>query len=254
MDDKIRRENKKACPKFLLIMVLAGGIGAVVGYFCSSAEKYDLGQTLSLWFARAMDPILLWLLPAVTAFVLLYGWRTLGWVDRQRSEWDGEDEDLPERIDRQLDILSTVLGTSMPAAYLCFSAGCVYGDAGTDYLILGGELLIYLTVVMSLQRRTVDRVRSMNPEKQGSIFDMKFCSKWQNSLDEAEKKRQGEAALATFLVMQRVYGVTWGVLMFCHIAFRMGLMPVLVLSLLWICSSAIFGYKAIGPRTAEKSR
>lgn len=247
MNETIQKENRKAFPKFLLIMVAAGLCGGIAGYFCSmigyfgsGAGEVQLGEQFSQWLAGAVQPLILWLLPVLTAAILVYSLIMHRKVRQLRASWDGEEEETPDRIDLLLDRTSTTLSLSMPVAYLFFSLGFLYGDVASDYLILAGELLIYIAVDMAFQRRTVDLIRTMNPEKQGSIFDSHFCRKWQESCDEGEKKKMGEAAMKTFLIMTRVYAAAWAAMIFLNLIFGIGLMPMAVVLILWFISSAVF--------------
>ena len=38
-----------------------------------------------------------------------------------------------------------------------------------------------------MQQMTVDFQKIMNPEKQGSVYDLRFQKKWEESCDELEK-------------------------------------------------------------------
>ncbi len=245
MENTIKKDNRKALPKFLLIMVCAGIIGGIGGYFSVMAADSGVGENLGPWLCDMVRPLCLWLLPVLILALIVFSVVMERKAAALRKTWDGEDEEVSEKIDGLLGILMMVQNITMPLGFLAFSVAFVVMEPGFRMMILAAEMLVFLAVGMYFQKRTVDFTRTMNPEKQGSVFDMNFCKKWQGSCDEAEKKLMGEAAMTVFLTMNKIYAVVWAVEIFLHIIFHVGMMPMAVTLGLWLVSQLIYQWKVM---------
>ena len=247
MEDRIQKDNKKALPKFMAVIVTAALIGGVLGFLASLAAhgaRVEAIPQLLTDFLRAVAP---YLIPAIWIPVILIQFLMEKKVRAMLSSWDGEDEDIPEQIDRKLDILLTVHNVAMGLGYLAFSIEPTLGLSGGPMsdAAMFLEFIVMMAVIVYVQKRTVDLSRTLNPEKQGSVFDMKFCEKWNNSCDEAEKKIQGEASFKTFLIMNRLLISAWAVLFFLNMLFPIGFMAFFLVLGIWIAMQLIFNLTAM---------
>ena len=93
--------------------------------------------------------------------------------------------------------------------------------------------LVSIILIVLLQQKAVDLTRRMNPEKQGSVYDTKFQKKWMDSCDEAEKAQMGQAAYQAFRVATVTCLVLWVVLTVLNFSFDIGLLPVLMVLILF---------------------
>lgn len=254
METTIQKDNKKALPKYLLIITASMLLGGVAGFFSVSLADGGSAAGFVPWLQQWVRPIMPFLLPAmILALVIYYGVVTKK-LRKVHSTWDGEDEEISDWLDRTLDDLSTVVNCSMPLGYFLFSMNFCWADLlHPGYMLVNAAfLLTYLGVTSYLQMRTVNFVRVINPEKQGSVFDPKFWKKWQDSCDEAEKKQIGEASLSVFRVMNTAYAISFAVLIFLHVLFSTGLLPIFVVMLLWFVSFLTYGIKAHQLKTDKK--
>ena len=96
-----------------------------------------------------------------------------------------------------------------------------------------GCFLASIAVIILIQQRVVDLTRRLNPEKQGSIYDLKFKKKWMDSCDEAEQKQIGQAAYKAYNVLNAACPIVWVMLMFASFLFEISLLPAFVLVVLW---------------------
>ena len=58
--------------------------------------------------------------------------------------------------------------------------------------------LIAMACIILLQQKVVDLTRSINPEKKGSVYDLKFQKIWFTSCDEAERAQIGQASFQAY--------------------------------------------------------
>ncbi len=252
--DEIQGEDKKAFPKFILIMVVCGLIGMVLGFL--SAILISI-QNYSMWdfetFSKAATDLWVsigqYLIIAANVIVLPVLWILLAKHRKELKAWDGEDEEVYERIDKKLSIGMSVSGTMMIFDMLTYGIG-FYGafSEGTPLTVL---LLIDLVMflgstfcIVFYQKALVNLLKEYNPEKQGSVFDMKFNKKWLASCDEAEKQRVGEASYATYAFMNIVYEFVSLVLMVAGFTFPIGVLPLTIVCLLWMTQMICYSIKA----------
>ena len=245
METKIQKDNKKALPKYLLIVAVGLLLGGVAGYFSVGLADGSGPERLGAWLHRTLLPVLPYLLPGIILAVIADYIFARGKVRKVHAGWDGEDEEISDWLDRTLNDLVSVLNCSMPLSFLAFAAVFCWAEPGNPvYFINAGMLLLYLGVISYLQMKVINFIRTINPEKQGSVFDPKFAKKWQESCDEAEKKQIGEASFAVFRVMNIACTIAWVVLIFLHIMFSTGLLPIAVVMILYLISMLTFGIKA----------
>jgi len=84
----------------------------------------------------------------------------------------------------------------------------------------------------------------LNPEKQGSVYDVKFSKKWFASCDEAEKQKIGEASYATYSIMNLIYEFVAMVFMIVGFFYPIGVLPLTTVCLLWMAQVIIYAIKA----------
>lgn len=86
---------------------------------------------------------------------------------------------------------------------------------------------------INLQRCVVDLIRRMNPEKQGSVYDIRFRKKWYDSCDEAERRRIGEASYAAYTATTYTSLILWVVMVMLNIFVPVGPLPALAALVPW---------------------
>ena len=96
---------------------------------------------------------------------------------------------------------------------------------------------------MLLQSRVVDLTRRLNPEKQGSVYDIRFREKWLASCDEAERLRIGQASYAAFQAGSRASLLVWVAALVLNALLPIGPLPVLAAMIPWAVSQ--FAYLAV---------
>ena len=109
-------------------------------------------------------------------------------------------------------------------------------------------LVIFLVVIALatlLQQKTVDLTKKMNPEKRGSVYDMKFQERWWESCDEAERRQIGQASYKAYVTVSRFCPYCWGVLLLGNMVFHYGILPSAVVLVIWAVLSVSYTREAI---------
>jgi len=167
-------------------------------------------------------------------------------VTKMIKAWDGEDEDEYRKIDDILGNALTALNIGTIVEYFFFAVGFdgIVGRSGFADACYFLGFILTLVVVMIGQQIIINMTKEVNPEKKGSIYDTKFIDKWEDSCDEAEKILIYKSAYKTYTKMSGLFVSLWVFCIFGNGFFHFGLMPVTLVSLIWLCNVCIYTYYA----------
>lgn len=227
-----RSENRRALPRFLLIMLAAGLVGGVLGFCTGVIGGSGLNVKIAAWLDGSMAAAAPWGIPVtsvVTLGICLGLYRS---ARRRYGEWDGEDEDVPERADETLNWVLLLNGLQLMCNLFFFAATSHY-RRGDSTLVSVGVFLLSCGAVIFTQQKVVDLTKRFNPEKRGSVYDTKFHKKWMDSCDEAERQQVGQAAFKAFRTACNACMGLWLVLVIADMEFQVGVLPSFVVLLLW---------------------
>lgn len=245
-NENIKKDNRKALPKFLMIGLIFMVLGAVVGggsRCMVSLYEHDMRNFLEqlqflLYRITPWGILVLLLLAIVPAFLFYNQGKKIFAI------WDGEEEEQAEKIDEKCNWALAILGTGSLISMLFLSMGMIYRNQDEGLLIVLVEFIVFNILAVILQQKLVDFTRKMNPEKQGSIYDPKFRKKWMESCDEAEQRQIGQASYTAFHVLNTVARWLWFLLIISHMMFNTGLLPIFVVLFLMIISNVSYQVKA----------
>lgn len=239
MNDQIKRENRKAAPRFVLFMVLAVLVG-LVSSIGAIWLRQNGAEDLSAAAAQMMNAAAPWMIPALFVLVSLPCGLVLHRCRREIQSWDGEEEAAAERAERRLNYVILFSNLCAFANMLVVTATVVVVDPfGTGLCVLA-EFLVSLAVLLWQQKTAVDLMKTLNPEKRGSVLDVNFQKQWMASCDEAERQRAGEAAYASFRAVNLTCGGLWLVCMVLDTMFDTGLLPFVLLTVILGVSTTVF--------------
>lgn len=230
MGHREKSENRRALPKFLLILLGSLVLGAGLGVLVALADFSGGGEAAALVLRELLRRITPWGLP-VFAAVLGGGGLILYLRARGRAScWDGEDEEEAEAVENLLDWVLLCSSALLVASFFFFAVGVCF-ELGLTETVL--PFILSIALVILLQQKAVDLTKRMNPEKKGSVYDTKFQKQWYASCDEAERAQIGQAAMTAFRAVNGVCLGLWLVLVTAGMAVDLGLLPVCLVSLIW---------------------
>lgn len=239
-----KKQNKKAGVTFAILMV----IGVLVGVFSGMAsntisaflEERNLTDAVGnaiTKFIGEVSPFAIIIIFAVSVIYSVVVFR------KAKAKWeankDADDEVYEEAYDEVNKSLSGVLNlTSLGTivVYGLFGAGfyyMIYGEMKVWFLISTGVFALYLAYTIVCQQKVIDLTKVMNPEKQGSVYDMKFQDKWHDSCDEMERAMIGKCAMKAFRVTQNLCVFLWVFFVLLAMVFEITLWPVFIVTLIW---------------------
>lgn len=233
-NNAVKKDNRKALPKYLLILLAAAIFGGFMGFAAGWVGHDNISEVIAAAVADGLTAAAPWAL-LVTSVVSL---GLILWLYRSAKAlftgWDGEDDDTMDRADEKLNWALLLTAAQLVLDMFFFavaeSGGSPLGGiVGVLFFIVSAFTLVFA------QQKIVDLTRRMNPEKKGSVYDVKFKKKWFESCDEAEQKQIGQAAYKAFNVVSTACPILWAALLLLSYAFNFDLlMPVFVVCLLWL--------------------
>ena len=249
---EIRKENKKALPKFLLIMLLCAVLGGILGGGISVLKNNGGIERLPEMLAAILTKSMYFGTPVCGILMLVPAAVILHQVKKMFMGWDGEDEACVERMEYLLNWPMILSGLLMPLVFFFFSAGMVYANGAMNILLILGEMLAGLVAVMLMQQKTVDMTRMLNPEKKGSIYDTDFQKKWLDSCDENEQRQIREAAYFSFKAVNVTCMALWAMLIMTHTVFHTGILPMALVLVIWGVLQGSYFYACLKVSRKEK--
>ena len=121
-NNEIKRTNRKALPKFILLFVVCALIGGVIGYFSGKYALNELTGSIKAagaFFGTRIAPWLMLALAVIVPAVCVPIYRS---AKKLIGMWDGEDEELADTTDGKI---STAMWISSASGRLLFSHCCV---------------------------------------------------------------------------------------------------------------------------------
>lgn len=249
-----QKEDRKAEGKFWIILILSGIGGGIVGYLgvvgvrLMQAGEMDF-QTWAQTCTTELVKISVQLLPMLVLLmipVLIY--RTIRHGNEVKAGQENEDEIVFEKLNERLGMdlnISSVLSMLIVLLWGMAYYGMMQREKIQMHYFVG-DLLSFiggLIVLVYYQKRTVNLIKELNPEMQGSVLDMQFAKKWYASYDEAQKQQVGRAAYETYRVMNGVYIAMDFGLMITGFFLPIGILPFILVTLLWMAQSITYMVK-----------
>ena len=243
-NNTVKRDNRKALPKYLLILFVAAIFGGVMGFAAGWVGHDNLSEV----FATAVADGLTAAAPGALLGTSVVSLALILWLYRAAKAlftgWDGEDEAVMDRADEKLNWALLLTAAQMVLDMFFFAVAQSAHNMTALWSVLFFLVSIFLLVFA--QQKIVDLTRRMNPEKQGSVYDTKFKKKWFESCDEAEQKQIGQAAYKAFNVVNTACPILWAALLMLSYAFNFSLlMPTFIVCLIWLLLQVSYCLEAI---------
>ena len=229
MKTKQKSDNRKALPKYILMLLIAALFGGLAGFGAGIMGAVNLSGSIKAAVEDVLAAAAPWGIPVTSVVFLGLGWWFYAKARRIYQTWDGEDE---ERIEKAEEDLSWALLMSAVAMLwdFFFVSVLVVCEGNWPMGRLGGlgMFFVSIAVIVVHQQKVVDLTRRINPEKQGSVYDTKFLKKWMDSCDESEQRQMGQAAFKAYRAAVNTCLWMWAALIVLYYAFDTGLLPIVM--------------------------
>ena len=247
-NDEIKQANRKALPKFIIVVILACLAGGVLGFSVAVFGPDGMAEGLhaaGAAFSRRAAPWLLAVCAVLDPLICLPMYFT---SKREAAAWDGEDEAVSDRVERRLSIVlwacSVIFICAMFLLTAAYSGGGLADNFSMAFLGIAGFIAVMAETII-FQQKLVDLCKRLYPEKQGSVYDVKFKQKWMDSCDEAEKILIGKCAYKAYSATEAACLVLWLVFTLTALFLNTGFLPVLTVCIIWAVSQSVYCYWSI---------
>lgn len=248
----IRKSNRKALPKFVLLMVLSLIVGGGIGFFSAEYELNTLTagiKSVSAFFGAFVAP---WLMLALAVAMPVVSAVLYRKAKKQLAAWDGEDESTSDAAEEKLSVILWLSSAALILSYFLITATYSGGSAAFENAktLLAFKLGIaaffaILIEAVVIQQKCVDAAKKTNPEKTASVYDMKFQKKWLDSCDEAEKVMIGRCAWKAFSATNTICATLSILLAVSALIFETSFLPSLVVCLIWLVNQSVYCKESI---------
>lgn len=255
-----KKEDKKALKKFLFTLLLSLVVGFIAGFLSAfikdnwtmqvSESIKDIGRIVAIYGGYIVTVIFLLI------SVILYRK-----TRKQFLVWDGENEEIYNQMDIRLSYVAWFSQLIMIFSYFFIGTGA-YVQLGNkeavkemlDTNFIGwiltllsvlGSMLFSLVVSMILSQKVVNFTKELNPEKQGSVYDMNFGRKWIGSFDEAEKFVTYKSSYTAMKATSYTCMGLWLVCLIGMISFNFGVLPLVMVVVIWLVQTSTYCLQAI---------
>lgn len=249
---EIKRANRRALPKFILVLVVAMIVGWTGGYLSGRFRMDAFAEGIRNTGAFFGTHIAPWLIVAIAVIVPVICIPIYRSAKKLLGAWDGEDEDISDEIDRKLSTAIWISSASLVLSYFLIAAAYSGGFATFDskerifLLFLAiAAFLIVMAETLIIQQKCVDTAKQTNPEKKASVYDMRFQKKWMEDCDEAEKIMIGKCAYKAYTATNTVCTILAIVLAICALVFEIGFLPSFAVCLIWIVNLSVYCKEAL---------
>ena len=232
-NNAVKRDNRKALPKYLLILFVAAIFGGVLGFAAGWVGHDNISEVIATAVAGGLTAIAPWalLVTSVVSLALIL-WLYCG-AKALYTGWDGEEDDVMDRVDEKLNWALLLAAAQLVLDMFFFAVAQSAHNMTALWSVL--FFLVFIFLLVFAQQKIVDLTRKMNPEKKGSVYDTKFKKKWFESCDEAEQKQIGQAAYKAFNVVSTACPILWLALLVLSYAFNFELlMPTFIVCFIWL--------------------
>lgn len=252
-NNEIKKANRKAMPKFIIIMVICSIIGGGIGFLSAkygldalSGSMKSVGELFGMYIAP-------WLMLAIAIILPIISVPLYKKAKKLLSVWDGEDEEIYYTVDEKISVIIWI--TSAALITSCFLIAASHSGGFAAFENEENTLPFFVGIVaffgiliesIIIQQKCVDVAKKTNPEKTAvSVYDMKFQKKWMDSCDEAEQILIGKCAYKAYNATNTVCTLLAIVLAVCALIFNIGFLPSLVVCLIWIINLSVYCKEAI---------
>jgi len=240
MNDNIKKDNRKALPKFLLIILGSAVGGALIG--TASVILYgpasDFLGKVTVFLSMLSHIIqLFWVaICAIVGFALYFMGK------REYAKCDPDSDDATAKADKLLSWAMLISICGIIISCFWFTATMTSPWLEKEMLITAVIGLLAGVVVFTVHQKVcVDQMRRMNPEKRGSVLDSGFSQTWLDSCDEAEQQIIYKSAYKAYKWCTYACMAAWFIIVLFYVNTEQGgLLPTFLVLGIWLVQTIVY--------------
>ncbi|MCR4717232.1 MAG: DUF3169 family protein [Lachnospiraceae bacterium] len=242
--------EKRSIIIFTIVVIVSGIAGFIVGGLANIVKFMNEANSMNIVdaiykSALSSAPYIM-IIANVLAFIISF----LVYLYAKKMVPKVDDEEVYEKIESMLNIPLFITSVMMAVDYFLFGAtfvGFNQNIISSDFeLVTVGVFIACLVWITAVQNMTVKLEKVLNPEKRGTVFDLDFAKKWEESCDEAEKYAIYKSGYTAYKVGTGACMALWLILIVTSLSLGTGLMPILCVSTIWL--SMIIAYHVMAAK------
>lgn len=250
--NEIKKANRKALPKFILLLLVSVMIGGISGYLSGGFRLDTLREAISNACSFFGENIAPWLIVGIAVIMPVVCFIIYRSAKKLLSAWDGDDEEIPGIADRKISVSIMVSAISLVVSFFLIAASYSGGfstfDSKERTVAFSVGIISFIAVMIEsviIQQKCVDAAKRTNPEKKASVYDIRFQKKWLEDSDEAEKILAGKCAYKAYTATNTVCAVLAIAFAVCALVFNIGYLPSFAVCLIWIVNLSVYCKEAL---------
>lgn len=257
-EEIIRKDNRKARKSFLIVILVSAIVGAIFGFFSimAGAAIPRISESFRDFMINNAGMISIIFAVAVlilTAVEVIGCIRSIGYSKKAATRLIENDEEIKlESIEKRLSFHLWITNAMVILHFLCFSVivflfmNFMVTGKSIGFLLFAVLILVVGIIAMTmLQQKLIDCIRLLNPEKKGSVYDMNFHKRWEESSDEAELFTIYKAAYKSYRAVNMLCMILWVCFMLLGLTTGIGFLSVLTVLIIWAVSTAVYSYHSM---------
>lgn len=259
--EEIRKEDSRNLGAFIIVLIIAGIVGGVIGAMMMIGK-----DRIRLWIENISNNTLMFgtvsggifLIAGIVLTIISASNYTSAnklWNDKEHLD---DNWDLIEKKIARVLVFSTATYVILYALYGCTVYNLVGNLAETFrtesgmpglYLYImaavTAAMFVFIFTILSIQKKAINLSKLLNPEKKGSVYDLRFQKKWYESLDEAEKLQVGIASYRAYSIVSRTCLVMMIVTILLGMIVKITIFPIFIIAILWLIQLISFGLESM---------
>lgn len=258
--NEIKAEDKKKSFWFVIICLISGLVGGLIGattiLLVNILEMKGL-SFVEFWMQAQKD----FTLPASFLMIgldLLFIVLALVHYLKGKKIWNSnmDEDEKYELADKKLS-MGLIFSNILYFVNLAFYGFAMYAsisiakdtDSGIYHPLLRMIVTVFFIAVLFvqlwIQKACINHTKLMNPEKKGSVYDVKFDKVWYESCDEAERMQIGIAGYKTVKTMNMTVLALFVIFVCLGMFFEIGILPIVVLLIMALVINVTYGVTAM---------
>lgn len=261
--EKNKKENRAALEKFIPMLIVCAVFGGLVGGVSSFVGYSDYSGSIAEAALIIVNMVSPWavIILGISSFIACYviyrkarsmyeGALAVPGESGESGEAGEPDEQIIEAVEDKLSQGMFILSVIMIVQMLFF--GIMMADleniADSSFaitMVAVGVFVVGNLAQLKQQQLMVDLEKEMNPSKKGSVYDVKFRDKWEESCDELEKIIIYKSAYKAYKTTAMTCTILWVVTATLSIAFKTGPLPSIAVTVIWLVQTVSYCREAI---------
>lgn len=257
---EIRKEDNNKIGLFAVILLLSGFLGGIVGaigiWLVTSMEKSGM-TFVEIWNQLQRDfavPASFLMIILDIIFIII----SFLYLSKAKKFWksDMDEDEKYDAVEKKLSM--SIIWTNVTYfinfaffGFAFYAAMSLDTDSPVNWLHIYMrmvDLVVFsatLFISLAIQRACVNQTKLMNPEKKGSVYDMKFDKVWYASCDEAERMQIGVASYKAFRTVNNTLMALLTVFVLGAMFFEIGILPIVIVTVVGLVNNITYGVESM---------